>query len=196
MKLLSKYITFVFKLIFNQASSHNKQCSYFSEVDYFCTTLNNQRVIFPLNKFNGRGKTNSISSFVFCTLYTKITHDILLKAFNELVDFCLNPFLPNVPYWSPWKYQKSKDFLMLSGGSKKKIGRKGLRKGNKEFVSVDGHGGTWAKKRRSGVEVFMKSILKKAVKYLLENCYFKLRNRTFREIVGILMGSNPALFLY
>ena len=100
------------------------------------------------------------------------------------------------PIDPPENIRKVKIFWCYQGDQKGTSGRKGLREGNKEFVSVDGHGGTWAKKRRSGVEVFMKSILKKAVKYLLENCYFKLRNRTFREIVGILMGSNPALFLY
>lgn len=51
-----------------------------------------------------------------------------------------------------------------------------------------------AKERRSGVEVFTKSLLKKAVKYLLENSYFEFRNRTFREIIGILMVSDPAPF--
>ena len=29
-----------------------------------------------------------------------------------------NPFLPNVPFWSPWKHQKTKGFLMFLGGSK------------------------------------------------------------------------------
>ena len=29
-----------------------------------------------------------------------------------------NPFLPNVPFRSPYKHQKSKGFLMFSGGSK------------------------------------------------------------------------------
>ena len=37
-----------------------------------------------------------------------------------------NPFLPNVLFWSPWKYQKSKGFLMFSGGSKVNIGKKRL----------------------------------------------------------------------
>ena len=36
----------------------------------------------------------------------------------------LNPFLPNVPFWSPWKHQKTKGFLMFSGGSKGNIGKK------------------------------------------------------------------------
>ena len=72
--------------------------------------------------------------------------------------------------------------------------RKGLREENEELIYVNGRGGKLAKERRSGVEVFTKSLLKKAVKYLLENSYFEFRNRTFREIIGILMVSDPAPF--
>ena len=35
-----------------------------------------------------------------------------------------NPFLPNVPFWSPWKHQKTFGFLKLTGGSKRNIGKK------------------------------------------------------------------------
>ena len=35
----------------------------------------------------------------------------------------VNPLLPNVPFWSPWKHQKTKGFLMFSGGSKGNIGK-------------------------------------------------------------------------
>ena len=40
----------------------------------------------------------------------------------------INPFLPNVPFWSPWKHQKTKGFLMFSGGSKGNIGKKRVKK--------------------------------------------------------------------
>ena len=36
----------------------------------------------------------------------------------------LSPFLPNVPFWSPWKHLKTFGFLMISGGSKGNIGKK------------------------------------------------------------------------
>ena len=35
----------------------------------------------------------------------------------------INPFLPNVPFWFPWKHQKTLDFLIFSGGSKENIGK-------------------------------------------------------------------------
>ena len=66
--------------------------------------------------------------------------------------------------------------------------------GNWKFVSVDGHVAKWAKERRSGVAVFAKSTLKKAVKYLLQNCFCKLGNRIFRQLIGIPMEPDPAPF--
>ena len=47
-----------------------------------------------------------------------------LKA--SLIKGALNPFFRNVPFWSPWNHQKTKGFLMFSGQSKGKLGRKGL----------------------------------------------------------------------
>ena len=38
-----------------------------------------------------------------------------------------NPFLPNVPFWSPWKHQKTFGFRMFSGGSKGNIGKKRVK---------------------------------------------------------------------
>ena len=59
----------------------------------------------------------------------------------------------------------------------------------------------WTKKTRSSRSSYDKDKIMKAVKYLLDNCYFKFGNRLFRQIVGIPMGSDPApyfanLFLY
>ena len=59
----------------------------------------------------------------------------------------------------------------------------------------------WTKKTRSSRSSHDKDKIMKAVKYLLDNCYFKFGNRLFRQIVGIPMGSDPApyfanLFLY
>ena len=43
-------------------------------------------------------------------------------------------------------------------------------------------------RRRLGVVAFTKSTLKRSVKFLLQNCYFKLRNMMFREIIGTSMN--------
>lgn len=52
--------------------------------------------LYAVNKLNDRGKASSISSFVFPTLYTRITHDILLKIFNKLKAFFLNVFFRGI----------------------------------------------------------------------------------------------------
>ena len=36
----------------------------------------------------------------------------------------INPFLPSIAFWSPWKHQNTFGFLMFSGGSKGNIGEK------------------------------------------------------------------------
>lgn len=44
-------------------------------------------------------------------------------------------------------------------------------------LCVDDDRAKWAKERRSGFLVFTQSNLKKAIKYFLQNCYFKLQKR-------------------
>ena len=65
---------------------------------------------------------------------------------------------------------------------------------DEEFISVDSDGTKWARLRRSRVAVFTESTLEKAVKYVLQYCYFKLGKRIFRQIIEIPMGSGPPSF--
>ena len=37
------------------------------------------------------------------------------EQINEQNFHTLNPFLSNIPFWFPWKYQRTKGFLMFSG---------------------------------------------------------------------------------
>ena len=39
----------------------------------------------------------------------------------------INPFLPNVPFWYPWKHQKTFGFLMFSRWSKRNIEKKRVK---------------------------------------------------------------------
>ena len=59
-----------------------------------------------------------------------------------------------------------------------------------EFISVDDHGAKSAKGGNPEFIILAKSNLKKAVKYLLHNCYFKLWNWIFRQVLGIPMSSD------
>ena len=60
-------------------------------------------------KFN-----NEFNRYLFCLL-------------NLTVNSMFHPFLHNVPFWSPWKQQKTKGFLIFSGGSKGNIGKKKVK---------------------------------------------------------------------
>ena len=73
--------------------------------------------------------------------------------------------------------------------------------GNHQFISVTKFGAKWVGQNRPGATIFTKSSLKNATKYLIENCFFKLGSKIFKQIIGIPMGSDPApffanLFLY
>ena len=87
-KPLSKSITSVFKLLFNQIHSYNDESRYYSGVNSFWTILNNKPVINSINNLNKRSKASSISCFDFSTLYTNIPHDKLIKVMRELIEFC------------------------------------------------------------------------------------------------------------
>ena len=55
--------------------------------------------------------------------------------------------------------------------------------------------------RRPYQVTFTKLTLKQSVKLLLNNWFFKFGNKVFQQVIGILMGSDPALlfesfFLY
>ena len=42
----------------------------------------------------------------------------LLNISRNMLCCIFNLLLPKVPFWPPWKHQKTKGFLMFSGGSK------------------------------------------------------------------------------
>ena len=44
-----------------------------------------------------------------------------------LISILINPFLPKIPFRSPWKHHKTKSFLMFWGGSKVNIGKKRVK---------------------------------------------------------------------
>jgi len=117
-----------------------------------------------MNNLSKRGKANSIATFDFSTLYTKIPHHKLIFVLNSLVDFCFN------------------------GGECTHIG-------------IDYFGAKWTNEPSKFNIKFDNNTLKTAIKYLLDNSYFKLGENIFRQIIGIPMGSDPApfvanLFLY
>lgn len=165
LKKLSKDITSIFKLAYEQVENYNHKARRFSGINTFWVIQNSTPVLETLDKINSRNNAKVVSSFDFSTLYTKIPH---AKLFDELFGII--------------------KFIFKGGASTEiSINKLGIPR--------------WTKKTRSSRSSYDKDKIMKAVKYLLDNCYFKFGNRLFRQIVGIPMGSDPApyfanLFLY
>ena len=73
--------------------------------------------------------------------------------------------------------------------------------GKGKYITVNNYGGRWVKNIKNNVIYLNKQQIKDAVAYLLLNCYFSVGPKTFCQIIGIPMGSDPArfcanLFLY
>ena len=87
-KPLSKAIIAIFKLFFKQIESYNKKLKLFSGNNSFWVIQNNKPVVRNIKKLNSRNKAQTVSTFDFTTLYTKIPHDKLVFVMNELIDVC------------------------------------------------------------------------------------------------------------
>ena len=68
----------------------NDKCRFFSGVNTFWVVQNNKQITDAINKLNERNKANSISTFDFSTLYTKLPHNKLLMVLHHLIDFCFD----------------------------------------------------------------------------------------------------------
>ena len=67
-----------------------------------------------------------------------------------------------------------------------------FKKKEAQFIIADGDGAKWAKERRAGELVITKSTLLHYLNLHFKlNCYFKLGNRIFRQIVRIPIGLDP-----
>ena len=88
LKPLSKAVTSVFRLFFNQTQRYHRKCSIYSSVKTFWVIQDNKEVLDSLEKLNKRGKAQCMTTFDFSTLYTKIPHDKLISVLNEITDTC------------------------------------------------------------------------------------------------------------
>ena len=73
--------------------------------------------------------------------------------------------------------------------------------GDKKYIGINRYGARWVKDPNKYPAYFDKKMIKEAVSYLLDNCFFTVGNKLFKQIIGIPMGSDPApffanLFLY
>ena len=111
-KPLSKAVTSVFKLFFQQIESYNRKSYFYSGIKTFWVIQNNEPVLNSVNKINARKRAKCISSFDFSTMKTKIPHNKLLEELNELIDFSFqggsNKYVAVIPYGAKWVPNPSK----------------------------------------------------------------------------------------
>ena len=62
-------------------------------------------------------KINPKSSVISLKPVWNFGSDLKEKFWILLQAILFNPSVPDVPFWSPWKHQKTLDFLMFSGES-------------------------------------------------------------------------------
>ena len=67
--------------------------------------------------------------------------------------------------------------------------------GDSKYITVNSYGTRWVKNIKNNVICLIKQLIKDAVVYLLSKCYFTVGLKIFCQIIGILMGSDPAPFL-
>ena len=84
-KPLSKTISYIFKLIFEQVQIFHLKSKFYTNINCFWVVKNSFPVIEKLNKINKRKGAKCISTFDFSTLYTKIEHSSLINELNKLL---------------------------------------------------------------------------------------------------------------
>lgn len=86
-KKLSKDITSIFKLAYDQIERYNQKASSFSGIKTFWVIQNSLPVLNTLDKINSKNNAKTISSFDFSTLYTNIPHAKLLEELSGIIKF-------------------------------------------------------------------------------------------------------------
>ena len=86
-KPLSKVVTKVFKLLFDQTKSFHAKSKFYSKYNKFWVVENSGFVIKKMDSINARKNAKEISTYDFKTLYTKIDHDNLMTKLNGVIDF-------------------------------------------------------------------------------------------------------------
>ena len=87
LKLLSKDITMIFRLFFRMVQKYNLKTRIWSGVKKFWIIQNSDSLIQTINRINDRKLAKTVTTFDFSTLYTKIPHNLLIEALDEIIDF-------------------------------------------------------------------------------------------------------------
>ena len=85
-KPISKAITKVFKLFYNQIENFNDKSRFYSSYNLFWITQNTTSITEMLDKINKQKEAKSIATYDFSTLFTNIRHDDLINQLNEIIE--------------------------------------------------------------------------------------------------------------
>ena len=86
-KQLSKDVTSIFKLAYNQIERYNQKTSFYSNINTFWVTQNSFPVLNAVEKANCKKNAKTVSSFDFSTLYTNIPHSKLYDELSSIIKF-------------------------------------------------------------------------------------------------------------
>ena len=86
-KKISKAVSSIFKLIYNQILNFHKNAKFLSNYNKFWVLQNVDPVLEKLKAINKRKNAKSIATYDFSTLYTTIPHNDLIEKLSRLVSF-------------------------------------------------------------------------------------------------------------
>ena len=86
-KQLSKDVTSIFKLAYNQIERYNQKTSFYSSTNTFWVTQNSSPILNAVVRANMKRNAKTVSSFDFSTLYTNIPHSKLYDELSSIIRF-------------------------------------------------------------------------------------------------------------
>ena len=86
-KPVSKAVSNIFKLVFNQVQNFHIKAKYISNYNKFWVLQNVDPVIERLTQINRKKNAKSIATYDFSTLYTKLPHNDLITRLSQIIDF-------------------------------------------------------------------------------------------------------------
>ena len=89
-KPLSKAVSKVFKLLFQQVQNFHTKSTFYKNYNRFWVIDNSSLIIDRLNSLNSKKKARDISTYDFSTLYTKLQHSDLVSVLKGIIDFAKN----------------------------------------------------------------------------------------------------------
>ena len=146
LKKLSKDVTSIFKLAYDQVERYNQKASIFSGIKSFWVIQNSLPVLNTLDKINLKNKAKTLSSFDFSTLYTNIPHVKLFKELSEIIKFIFKGGRNSTisvgkhgkACWSRNSYKANYDIDKITNAVKYLLDNCHFKFGNKLFRQIVG----------------------------------------------------------